>query len=235
MDASLTPRGAQDQNSTSGCPQTGFSGLTEIPEEDIYLSEENIKKSAYTARLYLWSIKVYGPSACADAMNRMFSMIALVAIFLAGFISEDLPEIAITAENNIKIRMYGVCAVSSQLFAVATVILSILLSVQLGFYNSKSVYEISFFAKKFGAFTTVPIFFMIFSLFLGSLAIITRCVMIYDPIVWITNSVIASIIFTPCIIAYPWMDPILRRMREQQARPLMQRKTIFHESSFASA
>ncbi len=96
--------------------------------------------------------------------------------------------------------------------------------IQLGFYDADDAHEIAFFATKFGTFSAFPIATIIASMLLCGLAVNTRCYLLYEKAVWLSMFTLSAVCSIPCLAAYPWMDPVLRNMRESAARARLSRQ-----------
>lgn len=180
------------------------------------LSDDGIKHASYTARLYLWGIAKYGGAKCADALKNMFATIALVATFEAAFVNNDLNS-TLAVSNDRLVEAFGICGGVSQILAIASVIMSVLMYIQLGFYDAD---EVAWFAFQFGTLTAFPVMCLITSLLLAIIAINIRAYLTYGSTTWYVVLAVSIACGTPCLCSYPWMDPKLRALREAHANAL---------------
>lgn len=183
---------------------------------EVDFSDEGIQRASYTARLYLWGIAKYGGAKCAEALKNMFATIALVATFEAAFVNNDLSS-SLAVNNDSLVHAFGICGGISQILAIASVILSILMYIQLGFYDED---EVAWFAFQFGTFTAIPITCMISSLLLAAVAINIRAYLTYGAFTWYFVLATSLLCGVPCLASYPWMDPQLRNIRQAHSRRL---------------
>lgn len=170
-------------------------------------------RASYVARLYLWAISKYGGAKCAEAMRKMLTTVALVATFEASFVNRDISPPYAVQEGNY-VLAFGICGGISQILAIASVVLSFLLYIQLNFYDDD---EIAWFALKFGTFISLPVACMILSLVLATIAINIRAYLTYGLTTWYCVFVATVLLGIPCVCGYMWMDPQLRSLRKDRA------------------
>eukprot|EP00054_Salpingoeca_dolichothecata_P034118 m.268741 g.268741 ORF g.268741 m.268741 type:complete len:310 (-) comp38530_c0_seq1:83-1012(-) len=184
--------------------------LNQISPAQDPATQHDLSNTNYASRLYLATLYSFGPDRFRQALKAQMEVTAIVAAFTVTFLDTTLPDSVKTGSN--LARAYVILSGLAQIFALSTVIVAVLCYVQVSFY-SDTISELSTFVRAFTFFLVFPIVTLITSLALSTCAINVRFVLLYDSAVWMTLLIGTIIIGIPTILAYPLMDPVLRRTR----------------------
>jgi hypothetical protein len=170
----------------------------------------------YFDKVYTAALIRFGPEQCQNTIKHMMEMIGLVAAVLAAFMTSDLPDTKATTDHDVLLA-FGLVSFSTRALALATVCISVLVHIQVGFYHPD---EFQVFLAKFAFVLNLPVVFMGFTIVLS---LVGMCLHVWIQLGYSAAYYavcIGMVLAVPSVLLFPIMDIPMRRFRHQAVEAL---------------
>ena len=183
-------------------------------EFGVDLSMAGLMRRNYASRIFLALFAALGPDRYVEVVTSFLESVALLAAFISAFVvglDEDDYEAGTTAAN-----WHLALSTMSQVVAIFTTMVAILVLVQLKFYTAE---ESVLFTSQFGLLITVPLVGLMLSLVSTAVSIVLRTYIVAgDPVVWKVCAAVLMVLVAAGAGTYAWMDTAMRKQRFEVIR-----------------
>eukprot|EP00040_Diaphanoeca_grandis_P000327 m.15115 g.15115 ORF g.15115 m.15115 type:complete len:222 (-) comp10447_c0_seq2:128-793(-) len=169
---------------------------------------ERVMQHNYASRIFLALCLSLGPERYVDILQKFLESLAILSAFVgafSGILEADYYDDSLASNCHLGLTTL------TQLFALFTTMISVLLYVQIGFYCTE---EITYFTSRHGTFLALPIVGLILSLVLASASIMVRIHIMTEDKLLVYISVAIGVVLTVLACAmYMYLDHDMRAVR----------------------